>query len=116
MELAGLLEAENKARCVPPLDAYELAIIVRQATTQPDRPDFTPPLPERPLEYMAPLNELKMRPELGDVAAAIALAVRSIKKHVPGALERQVAQQTMVGRLEDVHVETRHALGANRLH
>jgi hypothetical protein len=108
--ISAALAAENKARCIPPLDPYELSIIIKQATQQPDRPDFTPPQPEPPFDPLEPIGALSIRPALGDVAAALTLSFRSLKKNVSDPLLRETTAREMVHRLEDLHVE-----GATRL-
>jgi hypothetical protein len=108
--IKAALEAENTARCVPPLEAHELAIIVRQATQQPDRPDFKPPEPEPPLEPLEPLGSLPFRPGLTDVSAALTTAFASLKKNVKDPLAREVTQREMVAKLEELGFD-----GATRL-
>jgi hypothetical protein len=89
------LVAENAARCVPPLDVHELGIIIRQATQQPDRPDFTPPAPVPPGDPMAPIRALPNVAPLSQVADALKVAFAAIRAHVPGQLEREVLLHTM---------------------
>lgn len=108
--IKAALEAENRTRCAPPLEAHELAIIIRQATQQPDRPDFTPPLPEPPTNPVEPVKALTFGASDADVVAALTLAYRSMKKNVSDPLVRETQGREMVKHLESIHVE-----GATRL-
>ncbi len=64
------LSVINLAQCQPPLDEGEIVQIATQCVTQADRPDFTPPAPEKPARAPEPLPLLSVRELIAEVQAA----------------------------------------------